>query len=397
MARVTLQDVATKAGVSLATASKVMNGRGDVKDTTRELVSGIADELGYSPRPRSNGASTQRDPYLVIVFDTLSIPYSVQVLSGVQDAATRAGVDVVVKSMAESLDATPRIMGRQWFRGIAAAGCLAVITVTMKVDARQGSWARANNLPFIAIDPLTPEGNPTLDGIAVRISATNWAGARAATQHLADLGHQRIGIVTGPMSSAPSRERLEGYRTALEAAGIPFDPDLHRAAPNYSFEDGRIAAQELLDSDADPTAILACSDTIPPRRPRGRTLGTRGPVRGQLRRHAPHLLEYPAAHRREPALVLHGPGRRRARPGTGHGSRTLRPSLPARDDPGGPGLHGAASLTSPDHRPRVLHRPGAPIGRTPLSTTGRNFLTFVHDADRTARQPRIPHPGDPIY
>jgi LacI family transcriptional regulator len=254
MARVTLQDVATKAGVSLATASKVMNGRGDVKDTTRELVSGIADELGYSPRPRSNGASTQRDPYLVIVFDTLSIPYSVQVLSGVQDAATRAGVDVV--------DATPRIMGRQWFRGIAAAGCLAVITVTMKVDARQGSWARANNLPFIAIDPLTPEGNPTLDGIAVRISATNWAGARAATQHLADLGHQRIGIVTGPMSSAPSRERLEGYRTALEAAGIPFDPDLHRAAPNYSFEDGRIAAQELLDSDADPTAILACSDTI---------------------------------------------------------------------------------------------------------------------------------------
>jgi LacI family transcriptional regulator len=265
MARVTLQDVASRAGVSLATASKVMNHRGDVKDSTRQRVSSMATELGYTPRPRADVAAPARDPYVIALFHALDIPYSVQILAGIQQAATRAGVDVVVTS-AEGVSGQPasatELLSGQWFHEAATKGCIAVLATTMTIEPCHGKYARTEGLPLIVIDPITPVSNPALDRNAVRISATNWAGARSATQHLTDLGHQRIGIITGPRTSLPSRERLEGYKTALESAGIPFDQALVRETPQYKFEYGHDAASDLLTSGAGPTAIFAFADTL---------------------------------------------------------------------------------------------------------------------------------------
>src|SRR5690625_2911665 len=104
--RVTLKSVAEKAGVSLATASKVMNGRADVRESTRQTVAQAARDLGYQPKRRD----IDRRRSALIHFDTLTSPYSLQVLEGAEQAAHRAGVDLLVISG----DQTPAGLTRAW-------------------------------------------------------------------------------------------------------------------------------------------------------------------------------------------------------------------------------------------------------------------------------------------
>jgi LacI family transcriptional regulator len=259
MGKVTLRAVAERSGVSMATASKVMNGRADVRDATRDSVHRAARELGYehAPKKRPGGES------VVISFDALNNPYSIEILHGATLAARRAGVDLVITSMEPENGRDPGGMTKQWFRAMAERGHDAVISVTAPITAEQLAWSRACALPLLVIDPIVGEGDLSPEGL-VRISSTNWAGGRAATRHLLDLGHERIGIALGAERSAPVRERLDGYRSALETAGIDFDPGLVVGA-RYTFEEGRRAGRELLedlDAGRRPTAIFATSDTI---------------------------------------------------------------------------------------------------------------------------------------
>lgn len=260
MSKVTLRAVAELAGVSMATASKVMNGRGDVSDATRAAVRGAAQQLAYTPKRRHSEPRSS----VVISFDALNNPYSLEILHGAALAARRAGIDLVVTTMeAVNGDEPPR-MSKAWFREMADRGHGAVISVTAPVTADQLHWSRDSALPLLVIDPITKATDPPLEGL-VRISSTNWAGGRAATEHLLDLGHRRIGIAMGTEDSVTVRERLDGYRSALEQHGIEFDPALVVGA-QYTFEEGMRVGRELLDpatpGPTAPTAIFATSDTI---------------------------------------------------------------------------------------------------------------------------------------
>lgn len=259
MGKVTLRAVAERSGVSMATASKVMNGRSDVRDTTRVAVQRAARELGYEHALRRGPARES----VVISFDALNNPYSIEILHGATLAARRAGVDLVITTMERENGHDPQEMTKQWFRAMAEKGHDAVISVTAPISAEQLGWSRACSLPLLVIDPIMSEDDPAPAGL-VRISSTNWAGGRSATRHLLDLGHRRIGIALGAERSAPVRERLDGYRSALEAADVDFDPDLVAGA-RYTFEEGRRAGRELLEDltpSSRPTAIFATSDTI---------------------------------------------------------------------------------------------------------------------------------------
>ncbi|EWS80117.1 LacI family DNA-binding transcriptional regulator [Brachybacterium phenoliresistens] len=252
-ARVTLRDVATRAEVSLATASKVMNGRADVRDLTRSRVTAAARELGYEARRREGGRPAVS---LMIVFRDLTSPYSLHVLDGAVRAAARAGVDlhIALDGDHESLGRTA--LSRPWLKEVAARGIQGVIAVTRPVDARLARWSAEAGVPVIAVDPET-----TGDSSLVTISSTNLDGGRAAAEHLLGLGHRRIGVVGGRSASVPARQRLQGYRSALEHAGIPFDRELVRGG-SFANEAGRTAAGQLLDLPDPPTAIFAVADSL---------------------------------------------------------------------------------------------------------------------------------------
>ena len=249
MKRTTLSQVAAQAGVSKGTVSKVLNGRPDVGEDTRERVRAAVADLGYT-----GSAARRPRTAIVLVFDTLESNYSLQVMAGAVDACGRAEADLMLSTLPslEQGDVPP--FSEDWFARCGRTGETAVIAVTTPLTAEQVAAAAHAQVPLVAIDPVN-----SLPSTVPSIGSTNWAGGHEATTHLLGLGHRRIGHLSGAGGSVPARERLAGYRSALEDAGVPPDPGLVTGG-GFSYEAGFAGAQELLELEDPPTALFAASD-----------------------------------------------------------------------------------------------------------------------------------------
>jgi LacI family transcriptional regulator len=252
--RPTLTAVAQAAGVSTATASKVLNNRPDVAPETRRRVTDAINALGYeaSTAPRA----VHVDPVVTIVFDSLVNSYSVQVLRGVLTAAREMGVDIVVEVRSEK--AGPGVvdppLSLQWLRNVALKGWKGVLAVTTEITPELTQAFRDYGLHLVAIDPPN-----ALDPSLVSVGSTNFIGGTQATNHLIALGHKRIGVAGGPVRSPVARERVHGYRSALEAAELPADDRLIRYG-DFEFDAGVEMSIDLLDQSDPPSAIVAGCD-----------------------------------------------------------------------------------------------------------------------------------------
>jgi LacI family transcriptional regulator len=250
--RATLATVAASAGVSVATVSKVLNGRSDVGPATRALVETLLRQHQYPVRrPASvrRGAATAR---IELLFSYPMNAYSTEVMQGVLDGATETGVSVAVsvggRRSAEAEN--PRV----WARDLAAAGRQAVITVVNDLTTEDVQALTRARLPLVVVDPRsTPRARVT------SVGSTNFAGGLAAAQHLLALGHRRIAYLGGPATAAHNQARLHGYRAALEAEGAPL-PEAYVRNGQFHFEDGVLGAAALLDLPEPPTAVFAGSD-----------------------------------------------------------------------------------------------------------------------------------------
>ncbi|SDU73052.1 LacI family DNA-binding transcriptional regulator [Jiangella alkaliphila] len=248
--RPTLDTVAQAAGVSKATVSKVLNGRGDVAAATRERVHEAIGSLGYVPSTGRRVHDTT--PTVTVLFDAFVNLYSAQVLSGVVSAGNEQGVDVVVTHLAGSSALTPG-----WFRGLSAKGHHGLIVVTTEVRPDQVRACADAGLGLVAVDPVSID--PSTTDQLVSVSATNWSGGLQATEHLLGLGHRRIGFAGGPPASRPAQQRLHGHLAALSSRDVVLDDSLVLQV-GFSHEDGRAMAGRLLDLADPPTAIVAGCD-----------------------------------------------------------------------------------------------------------------------------------------
>ncbi|WP_204030132.1 substrate-binding domain-containing protein, partial [Micromonospora andamanensis] len=145
---------------------------------------------------------------------------------------------------------------KQWLDNIRTRSTEGVIFVTSTLEPPQQAELRRLNIPAVIVDPA---GVPAQD--APTIGATNWAGSLRATEYLIGLGHRRIGFIAGPPQLMCSRARMDGYRAALEAAGIPIDDRLIQAG-NFYHEAGFSGGVRLLGLTEPPTAIFASSDQM---------------------------------------------------------------------------------------------------------------------------------------
>jgi LacI family transcriptional regulator len=141
-----------------------------------------------------------------------------------------------------------------WTSTLASHDTDGVILVTSELTGSQFEQLRDADIPLVVVDPVNPPP-PDLPSVG----ATNWAGGLAATDHLLGLGHRRVGAIAGPGDHLCSRARTDGYRSALERAGISFDPALVRNG-DFEHEGGFTRGGELLDLSEPPTAIFAGSD-----------------------------------------------------------------------------------------------------------------------------------------
>ncbi|MCG6568524.1 LacI family DNA-binding transcriptional regulator [Tessaracoccus sp. ZS01] len=252
--RPTLADVAVAAGVSRATVSKALNGRGDIAEATRERVLTAVAALGY--RSTTAPAVTSIHRALVVVFDLPASSYIMGVLNGVLDGATERGTDLLMR-MAPPLESRRRhAVAREWIEDQRAVGVAGIIGLTLSQPGALIAAAGDANIPFVMVDPVDTSTRRVL-----RIGSSNWAGARAATEYLIGLGHRRIAWVGGPEASDAARDRLYGYRAALDRAGLDVDPDLERSG-QFDPAQGAQHARELLTSPNPPTAIMAADDEL---------------------------------------------------------------------------------------------------------------------------------------
>jgi LacI family xylobiose transport system transcriptional regulator len=241
----TLAEIAREAGVSAPTVSKVLNGRADVAPATRSRVEDLLRAHGYRRRRAESG----RSPLIDLVFHELESAWAMEVIRGVENVARDAGLSVVLSESAGRL--TP---GRTWADQVAARRPHGVVLVLSGLDESQRALLTSRSIPFVVMDPA---GDPGAD--VPSIGATNWQGGLAATRHLIDLGHTRIGAISGPERMMCSRARVDGYRAALETAGLPVDPALIRTG-DFHHETGYRLGRELLRLPERPTAVFAGND-----------------------------------------------------------------------------------------------------------------------------------------
>jgi LacI family transcriptional regulator len=248
--RATLANVAASAGVSVATVSKVLNGRNDVAPATRALVQDLLQEHDYVARRVRPAPS----PAIELFFHGQLNAYHTEVLQGAVEAAAEAGVAVVVSMRPRGQRSSGANRPAAWARELATAGRQAAIVVTSELAAADLTALTRARMPVVVIDPLNlPSTRVT------SVGSTNFAGGMAATHHLLDLGHRKIAYLGGPAAAACNQARMHGYRGAMEAEGVPV-PDEYVRTGRFSYEHGVAGGAALLDLPRPPTAVFAGSD-----------------------------------------------------------------------------------------------------------------------------------------
>lgn len=243
----TLTDVARQAGVSIATVSKVINGKSDVAEDTRERVEQAIEQLGYFKSGKTGTSSN----LIELALQHLDNPWTLNLLDGAAGVTSNRRIRLVLNEIDD-----PNLLTTTWLDEILARRPLGAILIFSNPSADLAKRFASRRIPAVFLDPW---GNPVLGTMSVQ--SDNWSGGLFATRHLIELGHQRIGTITGPDRVMCSIARLDGYRTALHEAGLESDPRLIRQG-RFSVEDGERFAMELLTLDNRPTAIFAQSDFL---------------------------------------------------------------------------------------------------------------------------------------
>ena len=241
----TIGDVAAQAGVSIATVSKVINGRYGVAPATLERVQAVIDELGYESSLVARSLRSLRTNVLGIVVADIE-PFSAELLKGAGAAIRERGYELIVYSGSghgkDHSGWERRYISR--LGGTLTDGIILVTPTVVDVD---------DGTPVVAVDPHTgPSSLPS-------VHSDNLAGAITATRHLLELGHRRIAFLAGRPDLESARQREQGYCRALSDAGLPVDPNLIRVG-DYELEMSQEPARQLLTLDDRPTAVFAAND-----------------------------------------------------------------------------------------------------------------------------------------
>lgn len=243
--RATLAEVAERAGVSVSTVSKVLNGRNGVSEDTRARVEALLADQQYNPRnPGPNHA-----PLIEVLCFEIDSSWASEALAAIEGVARRRGVGVVVSGTSDR-----QKPDAGWMEGVLNRRPVGVLLVASNLLAEQMQQLRSRNIPFVVLGPAgdVPADVPT-------IGSADWNGAYAAARHLVDLGHREVAVISGPGDMMAATARLSGYRAALEGAGLSLRPE-HLRRGEFHHEDGIVQGRELLSLPRPPTAVLASSD-----------------------------------------------------------------------------------------------------------------------------------------
>lgn len=245
----TIKDVAAAADVSAATVSRVLNGSDRVREKTRQRVLDAAHELDYVPNETARSLIRKRTQTIGVLLPDMHGEFFAQVIRGLDQTARTHDYHLLVSS-SHSEEDEARTMVR---------------AMLGRVDGLIIMWPSLESSLFA---DFLPEELPTallmVSGESTTfpaLSIDNEGGARAVVEHLLDHGHERIAILTGPLQNRDAQQRLAGYREALHASDVEYDPALEIPG-DFMRETGYQAVSQILALDPPPTALFASNDSM---------------------------------------------------------------------------------------------------------------------------------------
>lgn len=309
---VTMADVARAAGVSPATVSHVVNGTRTVLPETSTLVWEAIERSGYIPNTLARSLATTRTYSVGVAIPAISNPYFTEILSGIEDEARRHGYSLLLADPRDEPEHEFTVVSNLHQRRVDG-----VILAPSAEPKRTVDYLADHEIPTVFADRVLGAGYD-------EVAAENTESTAALVDHMAALGHRRIGFLAGIEGLSTTAERLSGYREGLRRNGIAFVADLCREGASAS-EAAKAATEELLSLREPPTAIITANNAM--------TIGAMQGIRGLQRRVPDDVAlvgfdDFPWADLFEPRLTVI------AQPSREIGAEALRLLMSRLDDPG---------------------------------------------------------------
>jgi LacI family transcriptional regulator len=243
----TIHDVAARAGVSVATVSRVINGKALVREETSRQVRAAAKSLRYVPNVAARSLSIRRSQTIGIVLPEVHGEFFSEVIRGLDLAARAEGYHILVSGShsdpAQMLEVVDTMRGR----------VDGMVVMAPDVTVSPLEELRARNMPVVFLNSSAAKGDA--------ITIDNYGGACAMMRYLHGLGHSRIAFVCGPQHNADARERLRGYRHSMRGTATAALRGLE-CGGDFTEESGFAAGRKMVASTSRPTAIFAANDSM---------------------------------------------------------------------------------------------------------------------------------------
>jgi LacI family transcriptional regulator len=243
-----MADVASEAGVSLMTVSRVVNNKGEISDSTRQRVQTVINRLGYRPSDIARSLATNRTGTIGLVVLDNSNPFFSEVARGVEQVAFEEGYSVFLCNTEEDPHRELAVL-----QSLEEKRVDGLILCSSRLEEADLTTVLARHSAVVLVNRRDPEGrfgSVLIDDVR---------GGRIIVEHLIRRGHRHIGYLSGPARSFSGQQRAVGYRAALEAAGIPYRPEWERPCLPI-VESGREVAYDLLRRHPDITALFCYND-----------------------------------------------------------------------------------------------------------------------------------------
>ena len=247
---ITIKDVARHAQVSVTTVSHVINATRFVSAGSRERVLHAVATLNYVPSALARSLKNNRTHTVGMMIPNSSNPYFAEIIRGIEDTCFDAGFNVILCNS----DDDPRKQG-QYIRVLAEKQVDGLIVLSSGGDDELGAHLRNANMPQVLVDREVEHLSADL------VEVNHESGGYLATRHLLELGHRRIGCITGPLQLSSALQRLQGHHRALAEAGVDADRG-GLVEADFTSGGGFTAMQRLLALTTPPSAVFACNDLM---------------------------------------------------------------------------------------------------------------------------------------
>ena len=246
----TIRDVARKARVSVATVSRVLNGKGPVLETTRARIQATIESLGYVPHGAARSLITRRTNTIGVLLPDIYGEFFSELIRGIDAAVRRAGYHLLVSSSHGERGETGAV-----FRAMRGrVDGLVVLSPDLSVPALRASIP--DSVPVVLVNSPSEAA-----GAFDLINIDNYSGAFGMVRHLRSLGHERIAFLRGPSPNADAAERLRGYREAMASLRLQAPEELELPG-NFREDGGYRAGERIARMSRPPSAIFAANDAM---------------------------------------------------------------------------------------------------------------------------------------